>query len=209
MNKVTILLIDDHQLITDAWSFLLSNDERFAVVGNASDSVTALEKAAQLHPDIVLCDINIGPDNGITITKSIKQINPEIKIIGVSVHSNPVYVKKIMEAGARGYVTKNSSVEELKEAITTVHKGMNYICKEVQALVAGSFMEEQTDNYHRLTARELEIIKMLTEGMSSKEIGLKLGISMKTVEIHRYHILKKLNMKNTAALITYANQRGI
>jgi len=210
MPKITLLLVDDHQLILDAWTFLLNNDERFKVVGTARDANAVFEMITPLRPNVVLCDINLLPVDGIEVTRKIRKLSPAAKIIGVSVHNIPAYTRKMIEAGASGYVTKNSPVEELKKAIVEVHEGRKFICNEIKEKLAESeLIDEPETRVAKLTGKELDIINSVKEGLSSKEIANKLHIALKTVEVHRYNILKKLHLRNTAALVNFINLQGL
>jgi DNA-binding NarL/FixJ family response regulator len=210
MEKITILLVDDHKLVRDSWSFILNSDPRFEVIGETSSGDEAIEVAKIKTPNVVLMDINMTPINGFEATKLIRKFSPTSKIIGVSMHSMPAYAKRMLQSGASGYVTKNSSKEELIEAILEVHNGQKYICSEVKDILAQQELEEggQSD-LNVLSRRELDIAKLIKEGLSSREIALKLDISLKTVEVHRYNILKKLHLKNTAALVNFINTHGL
>lgn len=211
MEKITILLVDDHRLIRDSWSHVLNMEPRFQVVGSASTGEEALALAKEKRPRVILMDINMTPVNGFDITKAIRKQSPGSRIIGVSMHAIPVYAKKMFQAGAIGYVTKNSSREELITAILEVDAGKKYICEEVKTILAEQQTEETTgqSDINNLSKRELDVAKLIKEGMSSKEIALQLGISLKTVEVHRYNILKKLHLKNTASLVNFINTTGI
>src|SRR5215213_6649539 len=132
MEAISILIADDHKLIRDTWSFILNTDERFKVVAECSNGEDAVEQAKQKRPQIVLMDINMTPVSGLEATKQIRKVSPGSKIIGVSMHSQPAYAKKMLQIGARGYVTKNSSKEEMMKAILEVHQGSRYICEEIK-----------------------------------------------------------------------------
>lgn len=211
MEKVTILLVDDHKLIRDSWSFILNSDPRFIVIGETSSGEEAIQIAAQKTPDIILMDVNMSPVNGFDATKQIQKISPESKIIGVSMHTMPAYAKRMLQLGAMGYVTKNSSKEEMIAAIIEVSEGKKYICEEVKNILAQQELDETAaqGDMNNLSRREIDIIKLIKEGMSSKQIALELDISLKTVEVHRYNILKKLKLKNTAALVNFINIKGL
>lgn len=211
MEKITILLVDDHKLVRDSWSFILNSDPRFEVIGETSNGEEAVQIAENKTPDIVLMDINMTPINGFEATKLVRKYSPLSKVIGVSMHSMPAYAKKMLQAGASGYVTKNSSKEELLEAIVEVHNGQKYICSEVKNILAQQELEDGggVPDLNILSKRELDIAKLIREGLSSREIALKLDISYKTVEVHRYNILKKLQLKNTAALVNFINAQGL
>ena len=211
MDKITILLVDDHKLIRDSWSFILNSDDRFRVVGETSDAEELVSLAKEKKPRIVLMDINMSPVNGFEATKLVRQYSPGSKVIGISMHSMPAYARKMMQIGAMGYVTKNSSKDELMNAIVEVNGGKKYICEEVKNILAQQELEEDTGkpDLNALSRRELDIVKLIKEGLSSREIALRLDISLKTVEVHRYNILKKLNLKNTAALVNFINAQGL
>ena len=140
-------------------------------------------------------------------TEKIRKVSPASKIIGVSMHSQPAYAKKMLQIGARGYVTKNSSKEEMMKAILEVHQGNKYICEEIKNNISELVLEENKDvpNVNALTEREIQIINLIKDGQSSKEIAGHLNISLKTVEVHRHNVLKKLKLKNSASLVNFIN----
>ncbi len=207
MEKISILIADDHKLIRETWSFILNNDARFIVVAECGDSEQAVEMARTKKPQIVLMDINMTPISGFEATEKIRKVSPGSKVIGVSMHSQPAYAKKMLQLGARGYVTKNSSKEEMITAIMEVHAGNKYICDEIKNNISELVLEENKDvpNVNALTEREIQIINLIKEGQSSKEIAHSLNISLKTVEVHRHNILKKLKLKNSASLVNFIN----
>ncbi len=211
MGKITILLVDDHKLIRDSWSFILNSDSRFQVIGETSNADEAVEIARTKKPDIVLMDINMTPVNGFEATKLVRKFSPGSKIIGISLHSMPAYARRMLQIGAMGYVTKNSSKDELINSIVEVYGGKKYICEEVKNILAQQELEDEggTPDMNVLSRRELDIVQLIKEGLSSKEIALRLDISLKTVEVHRYNILKKLSLKNTAALVNFINVHGL
>jgi DNA-binding NarL/FixJ family response regulator len=211
MQQISIILVDDHKLIRDSWSFILNSDPRFTVIGETSNGEDAIEIVKKLNPDIVLMDVNMSPLNGFDATKQITKYSPASKVIAVSMHAMPAYAKRMMQLGAMGYVTKNSSKDEMINAIIEVSKGKKYICEEVKNILAQKELEEEDapSDMNNLSKRELEIIKLIKDGMSSKEIAMQLDISLKTVEVHRYNILKKLKLKNTASLVNFINANGL
>jgi DNA-binding NarL/FixJ family response regulator len=153
-------------------------------------------------------DINIMPISGFEATERIRKVSPNTKVIGVSMHSQPAYAKKMLQIGAKGYVTKNSSKEEMIKAILEVNEGSKYICEEIKNNISELVLEENKDmpNVNALTEREIQIINLIKEGQSSKEIASTLNISLKTVEVHRHNVLKKLKLKNSASLVNFINQ---
>ncbi|MEO7924232.1 MAG: response regulator transcription factor [Chitinophagaceae bacterium] len=212
MDKITILLVDDHKLIRESWSFILNSDPRFQVIGETSNGDEAVEIAKSKMPNIVLMDINMTPLNGFDATKLIRQFSPGSRIIGISMHSMPAYARRMLQMGAMGYVTKNSSKDELLSAIVAVNNGKKYICEEVKNILAQQELnddENSLPDMNVLSQREIDVVKLIKEGLSSKEIAIRLDISLKTVEVHRYNILKKLNLKNTAALVNFINTQGL
>jgi DNA-binding NarL/FixJ family response regulator len=212
MDKITILLVDDHKLIRESWSFILNSDDRFEVVGETSNADDAVEIAVDKKPRIILMDINMSPVNGFEATKEMRKYVPDSRIIGISMHSMPAYARKMLQMGAMGYVTKNSSKDELIEAIIDVDSGKKYVCEEVKNILAQQELVEDgavPSDMNALSRRELDVAQLIKEGLSSREIATRLDISLKTVEVHRYNILKKLNLKNTAALVNFINAHGL
>jgi DNA-binding NarL/FixJ family response regulator len=207
MSKINILIADDHKLIRETWSYILNSDARFQVVGECGDAQEAVELAKTKRPHVVLMDINMTPFSGLEATQRIRKISPGSKVIGVSMHSQPAYAKKMLQMGARGYVTKNSSKEEMIKAILEVNHGNKYICDEIKNIISEQLLDEKEDspNINALTEREMQIINFIKEGLSSKEIATNLNISLKTVEVHRHNILKKLKLKNSASLVNFIN----
>jgi DNA-binding NarL/FixJ family response regulator len=211
MGQISIILVDDHKLIRDSWSFILNSDPRFKVIGETSNGDEAVQIVKNLKPDIVLMDVNMAPVNGFDATKEITRFSPASRVIAVSMHTMPAYAKRMMQLGAMGYVTKNSSKDEMINAIIEVSQGKKYICDEVKNILAHKELEDGDSlaDMNDLSRREIDIIKLIKEGMSSKEIALQLDISLKTVEVHRYNVLKKLKLKNTAALVNFINVNGL
>jgi two-component system invasion response regulator UvrY len=210
MKKVSIMIVDDHTLIRETWSFLLGKNENFDVVAECGDGERAIELARDKRPDVVLLDINMAPMSGFDVLKMIRKYSPGSKIIGVSMHSQPAYAKKMLRLGAKGYVTKNSPRQEMLEAISEVSKNHIYICQEVKNILSDQLLNQDQVNpdINNLSDREMQIVRALKEGMSSKEIASELSISLKTVEVHRHNILKKLKLKNTVSLINFINSQA-
>lgn len=207
MDKITILIADDHTLVRETWSFILNTDPRFKVIAESGSGEEAVELAKQLRPNVVIMDINLPGMNGIEATQFIRKFSPTSKILGVSLHTQPTYARKMIQKGAMGYVTKNSSKEEMFKAILEVQGGKKYICDEIKNILSEQVIsgEEQQSGLNALSQREIEVIAYIKKGYSSKEIANALNISVKTVEVHRYNILKKLNLKNAAALVNFIN----
>lgn len=207
MKKIRIIVVDDHKLIREMWARLFSISHEIEIVGESGVLDEAVELIKIKRPDIVFLDINIPPGSGLDAVPLIRKFSPGTRIIAVSMHSQPVYAKKMLKLGARGYVTKNSSHKEMLEAVDEVMAGRNYICSEIKDRLSDQLLnEDPTDtDIRNLSLREIEIIRFIKEGLLSKEIAAKLDLSTRTVEVHRHNILKKLKLKNTASLISYIN----
>jgi two-component system invasion response regulator UvrY len=204
MKKITILIVDDHILIREAWRQLLNGDPRYTVVGDCSSGEAAFELTGQFHPDIILMDINLQGLGGLEATPVIHKAYPESKIIGLSGYAEVCYVKTMIKAGAMGYVTKSSGAAELFKAIDEVYNNRKYICDEIKNLLCNDITDgKDRKRSGMLSTREFEIIKHLQQGFSSKEIALLLKLSAKTIDMHRNNIRRKLNVKNTAALVNH------
>lgn len=211
MGKITILITEDHTLVREAWTLLLNKDPRFKVIAKTGSGEEAAELVSQLHPDIVLMDINLPGINGFEAIQLIKKTSPATKILGVSMYTQPSLVRKMIRKGAKGYVTKGSSSEEMCKAIVEVHHNRVYICDAIKNSITKRVINEydQQSAFESLSKREIEVIEFVKNGFSSKEIAESLRICLKTVEAHRYNILKKLNLKNVAALVNYINSTGL
>ena len=208
MTKIRVLIADDSKLNRDTWTYMLNQDERFTVVADCGDADKAVELTADKRPDVVLMDINTPVFAGLEATQKIRRQQPGSQVISVSSFSQPLYVKKMMQMGAMGYVTKNSSREEMLHAIMEVSQGHKYICNEIKDIISEQTLSTEAQAHpdiNAITNRELEIINQIREGASSKEIAGRLFISLRTVEVHRHNILKKLKLKNTASLINFIN----
>ncbi|MEI6949479.1 response regulator transcription factor [Paraflavisolibacter sp. H34] len=208
MDKISILIADDHTLVRETWSFILNSDDRFTVVGECGNGEDAVRMARELRPDVVILDINMPGMNGIEAAFQIRKFAPGSRILGVSLHTQPSYARKMMQKGAMGYVTKSSSRDEMFTALLEVHGGRKYMCKEIKNNLSEMMIggEEHQAKLSSLSQRELEIIDYIKKGNSSQEIANILNLSVKTVEVHRYNILKKLDLKNAAALVDYINR---
>jgi hypothetical protein len=205
-KKIRIIIADDHLLIAETWATLINMDPDFEVVKVYDNTKTMIDEITEIKPDIAILDININPFSGIEATKMIKKLAPGTRIIGVSMHNQPSFAKKMLRNGAMGYVTKNSTKIEMYDAIRTVMKGDKYICAEIQKNITNQMLVDDDDNkLSTLTEREIEIIKLIKNGLTNKEIAEQLFLSPRTVETHRARILKKLDLKNSLSLVKYIN----
>jgi DNA-binding NarL/FixJ family response regulator len=204
MPSIKIMIVEDHQLVREIWTQMLKEQRGFIVVAATGSGEEAISLAQTLKPDIVLMDILMVPMTGIEITSSITRLCPDIKVIGLSMYSHPSYARKMLAAGAKGYASKNSSREEMVDAILLVYYGAIYLSAEVRdALTIGEVGAGQEPNIGMLSGRETEIAFMVRDGHSSREIAGKLNLSYRTVEVHRSNILKKLKLRNSAALVQF------
>lgn len=203
MNKKTLIIIDDHKLVRESYLFLFSHFDTIEVVGESGHFDEAIDLVKTKRPDVVLLDINLQNASGFDAIPLIRKYSPVTKVIGVSMFSQPAFAKKMIQLGARGYVTKNSPRREIFKAIEAVCSGSTYVCAEIKNILSEqTFSDEvKTTGIKDLSLREIQIIKLIKEGLSSKEIARELWISVKTVEVHRYNILKKMKLKNSAALV--------
>lgn len=211
MKKTTVAVVDDHQLIREMWKELFAKNTDIEVVGESGVFNEAIEMVKAKRPDIVLLDINLQQGSGFDAVPLIRKFSPGTRVIAVSMHNQPAYAKKMLQLGAKGYVTKNSSRQEMLKAIAEVMDNRKYICSEIKTIISEQVLNEVPEgpDVKKLSLREIEIIRLIKEGLSSKEIANSLHISVRTAEVHRHNILKKLHLKNTAALINYINTTDI
>jgi len=205
--SISIAIVEDLDVVRNGLKDFISLSTDFLVVDAFKTGEEAFEHLPEIRPDIVIMDINLPGMNGIEATQQIRKYSPGSKILGVSLHTQPTYARKMIQKGAMGYVTKNSSREEMFKAIMEVQNGRKYICDEIKNILSEQVIsgEDQQSGLNSLSQREIEIIAFIKKGHSSKEIADSLNISVKTVEVHRYNILKKLNLKNAAALVNFIN----
>jgi len=193
------------------WENMFVESSEIDVVGKSGTLDEAIEMIKAQKPDIVLLDINLAQDSGLDAIPLIRKFSPGTKIIGVSMHDQPSYAKKMLRLGAKGYVTKNSSYEEVITAIEEVMKGGMYLCKEITDIIADQVIHKEPVEHDTkiLSLREMEIVKFIKDGLSSKEISSLINIRLRTVEVHRQNILRKLNFKNTASLVNFINNSHV
>lgn len=204
-SLIKIIIVDDHQLIREAWTAILANVPHVEVVGAAESTAEAVEMTLKHRPEIVLMDINLKESNGFDATEQITNTLPKTRIIGLSLHDDVALVKKFLAKGASGYLSKNTSKEELLTAIDAVMKDELYLGMEIrEKLNASSGQLPQSD----LTGKEIEIVQLIGRGLTSREIADQLFVSVRTIETHRYNILKKLNIPNAAQLSSWAKEKG-
>jgi len=214
MNPIRILLADDHTVMRNGLRLLLERQPNLTVVGEASDGRETVRLAEQLSPNLVVMDIAMPNLNGIEAARQIGTSNPDIAIIILSMHSDESYVIRALKAGARGYLLKDSAEGDLIAAIHAITDGKSFFSPAISRILVEDYMrqlEQQhvEDTYELLTAREREILQLLAEGKTNKEVAAMLNLSIYTVETHRTHILQKLNLHSVPELILYAVRKGI
>ena len=206
--SIRILLADDHELVRQSLRYMLESESDSEVVGEAGDGREAVKLAEELQPDVVVLDIEMPGMDGIKAAREIMAKSPSMKILALSMHSERGYVSEIFKAGAAGYILKDSAFEELVRAIKTVVSDQKYISPGLVDIVIEGFTggadEEKSPGLSKLTARELEVLQMVAEGNSSKEIAYHLDLSVKTVDAHRRQIMQRLEIDNIADLIKFA-----
>jgi DNA-binding NarL/FixJ family response regulator len=216
MNKIRVALVDDHQIVRDGIKALLENAPNIEVVGEANTANGLLEKLDIINPNIVIVDISLPDISGIELTKQIINSHNEIKVIVLSMHTTQEFIFNAIKSGAKGYLPKNITRDELIESINQVNAGKEYFSKEISEIILKNYLK-QVKNPERtpetqeqqLTSRESEILKLVAEGFSNQLIADKLFISVRTVESHKNHIMQKLELTTTVELVKYALKNRI
>jgi two-component system invasion response regulator UvrY len=206
--SISVFIVDDHKLILDAWTRLLKDFDQIEIIGTASSGQKAHSAIKELRPDIVLMDINLNEVSGIELTGEITKTLPKTKIIGLSMHDDIVFVKQMLRKGASGYLTKNIDTVELVQAIEEVYNGKTYVCREIKDREFFQSISNTGVN-NNITSKELEVIKLVIKGNTSKQIGELLNIAKRTVDTHRYNVMKKLELNKVTQLIEWAKNKGI
>jgi len=201
-EKITVLLADDHHLVRRGFRRLLEDDPRLEVVGEASNGDEAIRLAAELHPRVIVMDAAMPGTSGMAATRAIRAASPEIAVLMLSMHSEETVVRQALDAGVRGYVLKNVVDLDLAAAIVRVAAGETVVD---QTLVKPTLVGER----NRLTPRELEVLQLICDGLSNKDIAAKLKVSVNTVAVHRANIMNALGVHKTAELVVYALQHGL
>jgi two-component system, NarL family, response regulator NreC len=212
MNKIRVVLADDHKLLREGIASLINAQPDIEVVGDADDGLKALSLVAKLSPDIVIMDIGMPNLNGIDATRLLTVENPNVKVIALSMHSDRRYVIGMLKAGAMGYLLKDCAFDEFLKAIREVFAGYVYLGTEINDTIIKHYIKNidaENLSFPTLSVRESEMMQLLAEGKSSKDISLLLHVSVKTVETHRQNIMNKLNIHSIAELTKYAIREGL
>jgi DNA-binding NarL/FixJ family response regulator len=214
MSKLTILLGDDHVLVRQGIRKILEERQTWSVIDEARDGREAVRKALELQPDVAILDIGMPLLNGIEATRQIVRRAPNVRVLILSMHTEEAYIVQALQAGARGYLLKESADVDLVHAVTAVASDKSFFSPSVATVVLDDYVRHLAekgvaDRYDSLSEREREVLQLVAEGRSNKEVADLLCLSPATVETHRAHILQKLDVHNTAELVLYAVRRGV
>jgi len=211
---ITIFLADDHNVLRDSLRFLLDAQPDFQVVGVADNGRDAAQQVERLHPDVAVLDIAMPEMNGIRAAEHIRRACPETQVLILSMHRTPEHISQALQAGARGYLLKESAGDEVIEAIRVVHAGNRYLSQSISDAVLDYYVnlhqgETAPDPLENLTPREREVLELLVQGKSSSEIGGQLSLSPRTVDTYRSRIMQKLDIPNLPGLVKFAIRHGL
>ncbi len=208
-KRTTVLLVDDHAVVRQGFRMIISAESDFEVIGEAANGREAVSLAEQLQPDIVLMDVSMPELNGIEATRRIVTIAPRARILALSMHRDSVYVREILRAGASGYLLKEAGDHDLLTAIRAIAQGQGYLSPAVSDAVLNDYRKHVTDPIDLLTSREREVLQLIAEGKTNKEIATVLDLSTYTVESHRGRIMEKLNLHSAGELVRFAFRNGL
>jgi len=208
-KKTRVLLADDHTVVRKGFTLILSGQPDLEVVGEARNGREAVELAEKLHPDVVVIDVSMPELNGIEATRRIGESCPRTRVLALSMHRDAVYVREILRAGARGYLVKDADDDAFVDAVRAVARGEGYISPAVSEAVLSDFRRHVTNPVDLLSTREREVLQMIAEGKTNKEIASILNLSVYTVEAHRGKIMEKLNLHNTGDMVRFAIRNGL
>jgi len=213
-KQIRVLLAEDHTLVRQGFRRILEDDPRITVVGEARTGIEAIEQCKELKPDVVVMDLSMPELGGLEATAEVLKANPQIKVVILSMYSNEAYVRKAFELGAKGYILKNAIEVDLTRAVMALAEGQAYFSPGVSHIVlesmkAGTFQGTSQDPYEKLTLREKEVLQLIAQGKSNKEIATLLNISVNTVAVHRARVMETLNLHRTAELVLFAVKKGL
>ena len=208
-GQIRLIMIDDHKLVREGFSALLNEEADLELVGTGENGKDGLRLLDIFDVQLALVDIDMPEMNGIEFTKTAKKEYPELKIIILTMHEEPAMMQELISLGADGYLLKNTDREELCFAIKKVASGKNYYSDELTAAMNNPSAKKEAPDEILLSEREVEILRLVADGLSNKEIGNQLNISHRTVDTHRNNLMKKLDIHNVAGLVRYAFQHGI
>ena len=208
-EKIHILLADDHAVVRQGFKMILAAQPDMEIVGEAGNGREALDLAGQLQPDVIVMDVAMPELNGIEATRRVADVSPRSRVLALSMHKDSVYVREILRAGARGYLLKDSIASDLLAAVRAVARGEGYLSPGVSDAVLNDYRKHVTDPIDLLTSREREVLQMIAEGKTNKEIATVLNLSVYTVDAHRGRIMEKLNVHSVTDLVRFAVRCGL
>jgi DNA-binding NarL/FixJ family response regulator len=208
-KKVRILLADDHAVVRQGFRMILAAQPSMEIVAEASNGREAVEMAERLQPDVVVMDVTMPELNGIEATRRIGQVVPRARVLALSMHKDSVYVREILRAGARGYLLKDALDRDLVAAVEAVARGEAYLSPAIADAVLTDYRKHVSDPIDLLSSREREVLQMIAEGKTNKEIATILKLSVYTVDAHRGRIMEKLNLHSTPELVRFAMRNGL
>lgn len=213
MRTINVLVAEDHTIVRKGICSLIDGKGDIQVVGEAEDGRKAIDKAGTLLPDVILMDITMPHLNGLEATRQIKKLFPQIKILALTMYTNEEYILQILQAGASGYVVKQAAPAELLSAIHAVYRGDSFLSPSISKTIIDEYLRHTAPvapvEQEKLTDREREVLQLIAEGYSNREIADKLNLSVKTVGVHRSNIMKKLEIHSVTDLVKYALRKGI
>jgi len=214
VSKITVLLAEDHTIVRKGLRSLLESRADIKVVGEAENGREAIDRVEELRPDVVVMDIGMPGLNGLEATRRIKKRFGDVQVLILTVHTGEEYILQILRAGASGYLVKQAAPAELISAIQAVHRGEAFLSPSISKKVLEDYVQRagataQRDSFERLTDREREVLQLIAEAYSTREIAEQLHISIKTAETHRAHLMEKLSLHSTAELTRYAIRKGV
>ena len=210
-KKIKVLVVDDHPVVRKGLLACLASKDHLKIVGEASNGAEAIKLVKEFAPDIVLMDLSMPDMDGQVVTETLRKDAPQAKVLILSMQSNREPVLRVIKAGARGYVLKDAPTDELVLAIETVHAGQAYFSKAVAQIALNQYVSDadETRPVAKLSEREREVLALIAEGQSNKEISMHLGIGVRTTETHRERIMRKLDIHSVAGLTKFAIANGI
>lgn len=208
-KKITILLADDHSVVRQGFRRILESQQDMQIVSEAGNGREAIEQATRLMPDVVVMDVAMPELNGIEATRRLTETSPRTRVLALSMHKDAVYVREILRAGARGYLLKDAIDADLLAAVRSVARGEAYLSPAIADAVLTDYRQHVTDPIDLLTSREREVLQLIAEGKTNKEIATALKLSVYTVDAHRGRIMEKLNLHSTGELVRFAVRKGL
>jgi DNA-binding NarL/FixJ family response regulator len=206
---IRVLLVDDHAVVRQGFRMILGAQPDMEIVGEAGNGREAISQAAELQPDVVVMDVAMPELNGIEATRRIAESSPRARVLALSMHKDSVYVREILRAGAKGYLLKESIDVDLLTAVRAVAKGEGYLSPAVSEAVLSDYRKHVTDPLDLLSSREREVLQLIAEGKTNKEIAGALNLSVYTVDAHRGRIMEKLNLHSAGELVRFAVRKGL